>query len=127
MEFKENTAIYLQIADYVSENILSGEWKTEHKIPSVRDLAIQLEVNPNTVMRSYDYLQNLELIFNKRGMGFYVDVNAPERLKEIRKERFLKQELPAFYKKLKDMSIEIKDLEDGFEKFKQNLLNNKKD
>ena len=120
MEFKESTAIYLQIADYVSENIVSGEWETEHKLPSIRDLAIQLEVNPNTVMRSYDYLQNLQLIFNKRGIGFFVDAHAPERLKEIRKERFLKQELPTFYKKLKDMNIEIKDLEDGFEKFKQN-------
>ena len=53
MEFGKDQAIYLQIADLICENILSGEWAAETKIPSVRELAINLEVNPNTVMRTY--------------------------------------------------------------------------
>ena len=57
MQFKDSQSIYLQIADYVCEKILLGEWKAEERIPSVRELAVQLEVNPNTVMRTFDFLQ----------------------------------------------------------------------
>ncbi|HRN58369.1 MAG TPA: GntR family transcriptional regulator, partial [Agriterribacter sp.] len=52
MQFKDSQSIYLQIADYVCEKILLGEWKAEQRIPSVRELAVQLEVNPNTVMHT---------------------------------------------------------------------------
>ena len=62
MEFRTNEAIYLQIAAYVSENILLGKWLPEQKIPSVRDMAVELEVNPNTVMRAYELLQTLEVL-----------------------------------------------------------------
>jgi DNA-binding transcriptional regulator YhcF (GntR family) len=59
MQFKESQAIYLQIADYVCEQVLLKEWKTDERIPSVRELAVQLEVNPNTVMRTFDFLLDL--------------------------------------------------------------------
>ena len=72
MEFRDNEAIYLQIAALVSDNILLGKWPGEQKIPSVRDLAVELEVNPNTVMRSYEFLQNQGIIYNKRGLGLFV-------------------------------------------------------
>jgi len=75
MEFRENEAIYLQIADLVGSNVLLRKWKPEEKIPSVRDLAIELQVNLNTVMRSYEYLENLGVIYNKRGIGFFVALN----------------------------------------------------
>ena len=71
MEFRETQSIYLQIADYVCEKILLKEWPPGERIPSVRELAIQLEVNPNTVMRTYEFLQNESIIFNQRGIGFF--------------------------------------------------------
>ena len=57
MDFKETQAIYLQIVDLVCDHIVTGKWKAQERIPSVRELGVQLEVNPNTVMRAYDYLQ----------------------------------------------------------------------
>ena len=75
MEFRENQPIYMQIADYFCNNILSTEWKQDEKIPSVREVAVIMEVNPNTAMRAYTYLQEKEIIYNKRGIGYFV---APE-------------------------------------------------
>jgi GntR family transcriptional regulator len=57
MNFNENQVIYLQIADFVTDKILMDQWRIEEKIPSVRDLAAELQVNPNTVMRAYELLQ----------------------------------------------------------------------
>ena len=56
MQFRETASIYLQIADYICEKILLKEWKVDERVPSVRELAMQLEVNPNTVMRTYEFL-----------------------------------------------------------------------
>ena len=57
MQFRESIAIYLQIADYILERILLKQWKTGDRIPAVRELAVQLEVNPNTVMRTFEFLK----------------------------------------------------------------------
>jgi len=80
MEFRENPAIYIQIADYVSEQVLLGKWKLGEKIISIRDLAIELEVNPNTVQRAYEFLQQREIISNRRGVGYFVEEEAKERI-----------------------------------------------
>ena len=69
MDFRENPAIYIQIAEYVCEQILLKKWNLGDKIISIRDLAINMEVNPNTVQRAYDFLQQREIITNKRGIG----------------------------------------------------------
>ena len=65
-------AIYLQIVDFVCEKILLGEYQPEEKLPSVRELAIQLEVNPNTVMRAYEVLKQQQIIHDRRGTGFFL-------------------------------------------------------
>jgi GntR family transcriptional regulator len=69
MNFRENPAIFIQIAEWVCEQVLLGKWKAGEKITSIRDLAVQMEVNPNTVQRAYDTLQQREIITNKRGRG----------------------------------------------------------
>jgi GntR family transcriptional regulator len=118
MNFKDKEAIYLQIAAYVSEHITLGKWLPEEKIPSVRDLAIELQVNPNTVMRTYEYLQNQEILFNKRGMGIYVAPDAIVKIKAIRKERFLQQELPDFFRSLYLLDISLDEVQKRYEAFK---------
>ena len=117
MEFRDNEAIYLQIAAFVSDNILIGKWPAEQKIPSVRDLAIELEVNPNTVMRSYEFLQNLEVIYNKRGLGLFVALDGYEKVKAYRKERFIQQDLPGFFRNLYLLDIGIEELTQWYQKF----------
>jgi len=117
MEFRENEAIYIQIAAFVGENILLGKWALNEKISSVRELAVDLQVNPNTVMRSYEFLQGKEIIMNKRGIGFFVTEDAKEKIKEYRKERFLGQELPEFFRNLYLLDISIDEIKTRYESF----------
>ncbi|WP_046244568.1 GntR family transcriptional regulator [Hymenobacter terrenus] len=117
MEFNDNEAIYLQIAGYVSERILRGQWPPDDKIPSVRDLAGELQVNPNTVMRTYEYLQSQMVIYNKRGIGFFVAPDGPQRVQEQRKARFLSQELPAFFRTIRLLGIALPEVQQRYEQF----------
>jgi GntR family transcriptional regulator len=118
MEFRDNEAIYLQIAAFVSENILLGKWPAEQKIPSVRDLAIELEVNPNTVMRSYEFLQNQGVIYNKRGLGLFVAADGYDKVKAYRKEHFIQQDLPGLFRNIYLLDIGLEDLQRRYEQFK---------
>ena len=70
MEFTQPQAIYLQIGDYICENILRRSWHGGDRIPSIRELAMDVQVNPNTVTRTYAYLQDQGIIFNRRGIGY---------------------------------------------------------
>ena len=120
MEFKEKQAIYLQIADYVCERILTGSWKMSERILSVRELAVQLEVNPNTVMRTYDLLLKQNILNNKRGIGFFVDNEAVNRIKEFRKQRFMEEELPLFLKNILLLDISFAIIEQQYNEYKHN-------
>jgi GntR family transcriptional regulator len=119
MEFRDNEAIYLQIAGYVSENIVLRKWAAEEKIPSVRDLAVELQVNPNTVMRTYEFLQNQGVIYNKRGIGYFVSPAGEGKVKEYRRQRFLQQDLPEFFRNLFLLDIPLEEIEKRFEGFKK--------
>ena len=96
MNFKESKAIYLQIADRICDEILLGQFGEEERIPSVREYAAIVEVNANTVMRSFDYLQSQNIIYNKRGIGYFVSTGARELIHSLRKNTFLKEELDYF-------------------------------
>jgi GntR family transcriptional regulator len=117
MEFKEPQAIYLQIAEYVCEKILLENWKPDEKIPSVRELAVELEVNPNTAMRAYEFLQNREIIYNKRGIGFFVSLDAKGKVSIFRRQQFLENELPVFLKNMKILNISIQEIETFYTEF----------
>lgn len=110
MEFAEPKAIYLQIADVICENILKGEWKPEDKIPSVRQLAVELEVNPNTVMRTYSFLQELNVIYNKRGIGYFVPENGYHSALKLIRESFIENDMPEFFRKLNILNINEQEL-----------------
>jgi GntR family transcriptional regulator len=129
MEFKDNEAIYLQIAAFVCDNILIGKWPAGQKILSVRDLAVALEVNPNTVMRSYEFLQGLEIVYNKRGLGLFVANDGYEKVKAYRKQNFVEQHLPEFFKNIFLLDISIDEIRQQYEDFvaKQYILKNNND
>ena len=127
MQFNNNgQAIYLQIADYICEKVLLKEWKAEDKVPSVRELAIQLEVNPNTVMRTYDFLKQQEIITDKRGIGYFITPPAYKNAVAYRKTEFLERELPTVFRTMNMLGLEPEDLATRFEKFKRQytVLNN---
>ncbi len=120
MEFKKNQSIYTQIADYVCENILKLNWPVEEKILSVRDLAGVLQVNPNTVMRTYTYLQDKGIIYNKRGIGFFVSTDAPSKISNMEKDNFINNELPELFRKMELLNIKFEELETYYHKNKTN-------
>lgn len=124
MNFHSNKAIYIQIADLICEKILAGSFKEEERIPSVRELAIDLEVNPNTVMRTYEYLQDLDIISNKRGVGFFVNTDSIERVTTYLRKEFMEQELPNLFKNMKILSININEIEKLYQHYLQNYINN---
>ncbi|MDP4284465.1 MAG: GntR family transcriptional regulator [Bacteroidota bacterium] len=117
MEFKENPAIYIQIAEYVCEQILLKKWKLGEKIISIRDLAVKMEVNPNTVQRAYDFLQQRDIITNKRGVGYFIEDDAMERILSFRREQFIENELPVFMRNVYLLNIDFKEIKIMFDQF----------
>jgi GntR family transcriptional regulator len=117
MLFRETQPIYLQIADYVCEKILLKDWLAEQRIPSVRELAVSLEVNPNTVMRAYEFLQQKEIIINERGVGLFVGSKALRNARLYLQEALLEKELPGLFRMLALLDTDIDELKPAFEKF----------
>lgn len=110
MEFDSNKPIYLQIADSICNRILQGELKGEDRIPSVREFGAQIGVNPNTVARTYDTLTSQGVIYNKRGIGFFVTEDAAQNIRKESKEKFLKEDLPQFAEKARLLDIDKEEI-----------------
>ena len=83
MNYNTNQSIFIQIAERICDRVLSGNYKADSRIPSVRELAVEMEVNPNTVMRSFERLQANEIIYNKRGIGYFVASDAEQKIREM--------------------------------------------
>lgn len=124
MQFKENQTIYLQIAERISDEILLGHYASGARIPSVREYAALVEVNANTVMRSYEFLQTQGIIFNKRGIGFFVSPDAKIKIREYRRNEFLKNELPRFFMQLYTLHIPMDEIDSMYREFIENLTSN---
>lgn len=110
MNFNEHKPIYLQISDSICEKILNNEYLEDERIPSIRELGTMLGVNPNTVMRSFEYLKSIDVIYDKRGVGFFISPDARRAVKAIYKDEFMNTELPTIIKKIKLLEIDINDL-----------------
>lgn len=117
MNFRDQQAIYLQIADYVCENILLKKWPAGDKVISIRELAVEIQVNPNTVQRAYDFLQQKNIISNRRGIGYFIEADAEKKVKAYRKEVFIDNELPQLFKNMFLLGLTFKELEAKYKKF----------
>lgn len=111
MNFKNQKAIYMQIADHVIEGILAESLKGGDRMQSVREMAATVEVNPNTVMRSYSYLQDEGLIFNKRGIGYFIADDALKRTQNMKKQSFINNILPDFFRQMDLLGIDFAELQ----------------
>lgn len=123
MEFKNSKSISVQIADDISEKVLSGALPVGEKIPSVRELAAEMGVNPNTIVRSYSELQMKEIIENQRGIGYFVTDKAVQIINDWKKQEFFETELPDFKRKVEVLNISFDELKVHF----NNSNNNEKD
>jgi len=110
MEFRENQAIYLQIAELMCENILEGTWKPGDRIPSIRELAESIQVNPNTVMRTFGYMEDQGIIHNQRGIGFFLADGAYETTRELKKRSFVTRDLPQVFRTMDLLRMGMDDI-----------------
>ncbi len=119
MEFDSGQAIYLQIADLVCDSILRGVWKPGERIPSIRDMASQISVNPNTVVKAYDYLESQKIIVNQRGIGFFVAEEGYDQVLRLKRDLFVSKECPRFFRQMGLVGISWENLQKLYEEFQK--------
>ena len=119
MTFSNDKAIYMQMADRLCDEILSGTYKDDDRIPSVREYAVLLEVNTNTAVKAYDELARANIIYIKRGLGYFVTKGAKEQILKERRRIFLSERLPELFRQMELLNISIGDVTKEHEKFVQ--------
>ena len=114
INFTNDKAIYLQMADRLCDEILADNYKDDDRIPSVREYAVLLEVNTNTVVKAYDELARANIIYNKRGLGYFVTKGAKKQILKERKKEFMKERLPELFRQMQLLGITLEDVKDAF-------------
>jgi len=104
------------MADRLCDEILAGNYAADDRIPSVREYAVMLEVNTNTAVKAYELLARNEIIYNKRGLGYFVSPSAHDHIHASRKQAFLGQVLPDLFRQMKLLGIDIKEIDAEWEK-----------
>ncbi len=122
MEFNQPKGIYQQIAEQVRSRIAGGEWKAGERIPSIREMAVNLGVNPNTVTRSYQSLLDSGVIDNRRGIGYFVATEAQERIVDDLKKQFIGDELPRIFKMMQQLGIDVGEFSELFESYSKEAV-----
>ena len=121
MIFNNGKPIYVQMAERLCDEIVSGIYGPNSRIPSVREYAVTLEVNTNTAVKAYDLLARENIIYNKRGLGYFVSAQAKEAIITARKKNFLEGTLPELFRQMKLLNIDIRDIEDEWIKRKNDF------
>ena len=114
MIFTNDKAIYIQMADRLCDEILAGKYKDDDRIPSVREYAVMLEVNANTAVKAYDELSRANIIYNKRGLGYFVTPGAKKQILKERKQEFMKERLPELFRQMQLLDITINDVAEAY-------------
>lgn len=126
MIFKENNkAIFLQIADRVADDVLSGTLEAESRIPSVRAYASDIEVNANTVMRAYEYLTSQGVIYNKRGIGYFISPGARDIIERSRRAELERGNLSDLFRQLMMLGVSVKELAGMYQNYIEQHNNTK--
>ena len=120
IDFKSTKGIFQQIADNLCNQILEGKLPPGERVPSVRYLAGEYEVNRNTLLRTYAILEDAGVITNKRGIGFFVSENAIELIRENEKKEFFNTYLPDFMQKVQLLKLTEADMSELLTLLKNN-------
>lgn len=107
MNFRDGQPIYLQIAERLMDEILAGQYLADERIPGVRDYSALLQVNINTTVKAYDSLTQRDIIYNRRGLGFFVSPDAQQIIRDIRKQEFLHHQLPDMARAMQQLNIPL--------------------
>jgi DNA-binding transcriptional regulator YhcF (GntR family) len=124
MKFKTDKPIYIQIGEFIRENILKQKWTGEDRVPSIREMAVEMEVNPNTVMRAYSELQDQGIIYNKRGIGYFIEDKARKTVLEQERNKFLQKQLPRVFNKMELLNINFKELKEYYREYENKGVDN---
>ena len=119
MNFNNDKAIYIQIADRLCDEILAGTYQDDERIPSVREYAVLLQVNTNTAVKAYDELARSEIIYNKRGLGYFVTKGAKKKILKERKQLFMKEKLPEMFRHMQLVGIDISEIGEEWNRFSE--------
>jgi len=122
MEFKKSLSIFEQIGMSVQENIINQDWQEGERIPSVRDYATSIQVNPNTVMRTYTLLQDQGILENRRGIGFFVALGAKQKSVQHRKDQFAEEFLPELFKNMDQLGINWDEMKHYYQNWKNQKI-----
>jgi len=105
--WNDNAPIYRQLRDRVVAMILDGVLKQGDALPSVRQVAADFQLNPITVSKAYQELVDEQLVEKRRGLGMYVTDGARDALLKSERERFLREEWPLLFARLKRMDLDL--------------------
>ena len=119
MNFNNDKAIYIQIADRLCDEILAGTYQDDERIPSVREYSVLLQVNTNTAVKAYDELARSEIIYNKRGLGYFVTKGAKKKILKERKQLFMKEKLPEMFRHMQLLGIDISEIGEEWNRFSE--------
>ncbi|HZK56907.1 MAG TPA: GntR family transcriptional regulator [Clostridia bacterium] len=119
MEFDNSKPIYLQIVDKIKGQLIRNELNIGDKIPSQRELAQRLKVNPNTVQRAYNEMEIMGMVETLRGQGTFI-CKKPEMLKEI-KEEMLENIMGRFFHDIKSLGYEDEEIVDLIDRWQIKL------
>ena len=115
MIYQNDKAIYVKIAERICDDILSERYTEDERVPSVRELAAEYEVNPNTAMRAIEILQRDEILYQRRGIGVFVGKGARRKIRSARKQEFLTHDMPDFFRRLRLLGMGIEDVVEAWE------------
>ena len=115
MTFSNDKAIYVQMADRLCDEILAGKYQDDDRIPSVREYSVLLEVNTNTAVKAYDELARANIIYNKRGLGYFVTPGAKKQILKERKRAFMKERLPELFRQMQLLGITLEDVKVAYD------------
>jgi len=124
MKFRTDKPIYVQIGEFIRENILKQKWTGEDRVPSIREMAVEMEVNPNTVMRAYSELQDQGIIYNKRGIGYFIEDHARKAVLAQERNKFLQKQLPQVFNKMELLNINFKELKEYYREYENKGVDN---
>lgn len=112
MEISQQSSrpIYLRIVDDAMGRILSGAWVADSRIPSVRELSVELSVNTHTVLKAFDILSDAGIIVSRRGMGYFLASDARQRVDDLRRREFYTETLPELAANMRSLGITLSDL-----------------
>lgn len=111
MDFNNNKPIYKQIVEYCYRNIMSGNWTADGRVPSTKDLSVELAVNNRTVLKAFEELSDSGVIFQKRGLGFFVSSDAKDLIVAARRKEFMETTLPEFVAQMQLLGLKSGDIE----------------